>query len=430
MVNVKIYNLVFVVFPVVGLITVGLFNYIIDPYWVYQTPRVEGVNKVKPVFERHMRLARAHIVNKQRPAGLILGTSRAEFGIDPDHPGWSTSKVYNAAISGPTLYELMRYFEHALAVGSVKQVVLSLDFLIFNIDRPNGINLLEGRLNISRNGTNNFLSPVIDMPRTLFSMDAIEASIETLNSQHMDVMWRDNGQRDWYYNRKKISEKGGHRKAFQSVEDAYLNASWFPNPCKNFRFTDPISKSSTWSHYSRILQIAHENNIDLHIVLSPSHVRLWEALNAAGLWNYFEEWKTQLVELNEMAAARQQEMPFPLWDFAIYHELNAEEVPSINDEKVQMKWYWEASHYKTELGSIMLNRVFSYDNSFEYPDFGVKLDSGLLNAHLSNIRQQQFEYRKKNMRDFEEIEKRAKKAKRARSEMCNKSGIYREIRNN
>ena len=100
-ISLKKYNLMFLAMLFSFLLAVCIFNYFVDPYWIYQTARIEGVNKNKPVFEKHIRLSRAHVVNKLKPSGIILGTSRAEFGIDPNHSGWET--LQDRCNSCPTL---------------------------------------------------------------------------------------------------------------------------------------------------------------------------------------------------------------------------------------------------------------------------------------------------------------------------------------
>ena len=72
-------------------------------------------------------------------------------------------------------------------------------------------------------------------------------------------------------------------------------------------------------------------------------------------------------------------------DFSVYNFLTSEIVP-IN-KNIQMKYYWEGSHYKNELGLIVLDRLTGND---KYKDFGVQLNikniDEYLNIHpLSNI---------------------------------------------
>jgi len=55
------------------------------------------------------------------------------------------------------------------------------------------------------------------------------------------------------------------------------------------------------------------------------------------------------------------------------------------DPKIEMKWHWEASHYKHELGLIVLDRLIGLS---EYQDFGVVLNSGNIKEHLENQKKQ------------------------------------------
>ena len=74
-------------------------------------------------------------------------------------------------------------------------------------------------------------------------------------------------------------------------------------------------------------------------------------------------------------------------DFSIYHELTAETVPT--NPKEEMKYHWEASHYKKELGDILLDRLLDVS---EYKDFGVELNSQNINKHIQNLREDRIKF--------------------------------------
>jgi len=89
-----------------------------------------------------------------------------------------------------------------------------------------------------------------------------------------------------------------------------------------------------------------------------------EALRAAGLWPEFERWKEVLVNiLAEDSSRHPGEQAFPLWDFSGYNSITSEPIPNAGDTSTQMKWYWESSHYKTEVGNFVLDRIFNYRQS-------------------------------------------------------------------
>mgnify|MGYP006439608139 FL=1 len=64
-------------------------------------------------------------------------------------------------------------------------------------------------------------------------------------------------------------------------------------------------------------------------------------------------------------------------DFSVYHKLTAEKVPT--DKNTKMKYHWESSHYKNELGKIVLDRLIG---DSEYTDFGVELNLENIDKHL------------------------------------------------
>jgi hypothetical protein len=85
----------------------------------------------------------------------------------------------------------------------------------------------------------------------------------------------------------------------------------------------------------------------------------------------------------EKIAKKYSKKAFRIVDFSVYHSLTAEEVPT--DPKIEMKWHWEASHYKHELGLIVLDRLIGLS---EYQDFGVVLNSTNIKKHLENQKKQ------------------------------------------
>jgi len=65
------------------------------------------------------------------------------------------------------------------------------------------------------------------------------------------------------------------------------------------------------------------------------------------------------------------------------------------DTLTRMKWYFESSHYTTDLGDLIQDRVFDYkDLSRTVPDyFGVLITSQNIEEHLANIREQNQRFR-------------------------------------
>src|SRR3989338_2163650 len=112
------------VFLIFFILIVILFNLSVDPYELYNFPKIKGFNFQKPRFDQHIRWSKAVQIRRLKPAGVILGSSRSDWGIDPDHPAWPVKNVYNLSLYGTNIVEIRCYFEHAVATSPIKEVVL------------------------------------------------------------------------------------------------------------------------------------------------------------------------------------------------------------------------------------------------------------------------------------------------------------------
>ena len=99
------------------------------------------------------------------------------------------------------------------------------------------------------------------------------------------------------------------------------------------------------------------------------------------------KWKKDVVLFVEKIADEQEKTPYRIMDFSVYHELTAETVPTNPKEK--MKYHWEASHYKKELGDIVLDRLL---NISPYKDFGVELNIQNIDNHIQNLREDRVKF--------------------------------------
>jgi hypothetical protein len=88
-----------------------------------------------------------------------------------------------------------------------------------------------------------------------------------------------------------------------------------------------------------------------------------------------------------------------------------EAVPALGDKETMMLWFWESSHYRKELGDLVLDRVLNYSdpNRRIADDFGVLLTSENVEKHLASIREAHQLYRQAHREEVTEIEDLVKK---------------------
>lgn len=346
--------LLIALFPV---FSIGLFNVAIDPYNVLNSPTFSGINVLKPEQDKQNKLFKAVEVMRFKPKIILLGSSRIVLGLNPEHPSLlNGNNTYNLGIPGVHVYELRRYLEHVIVnQPNLKQVVIGIDFFMFNDFNKNSFQVQENLLEKTA-------IPLQDLLNIVFSLEGFEASKTTiaLNRKASDLTpYYLNGMRD----NKKTDESNDNKETMKSIFlkgiKRYLNDS---NYYKNY------SLNVSLTEFKKVIDICRDRNIDVKVFISPEHTTQMEAIRVAGLWSVFEEWKRQVSTIT------------PVWDFAEYNKITTE---SINNE---MQYFLDSTHYRKEVGDKILNRVLSYQQEPESDDFGVLITPENIESHLAKIR--------------------------------------------
>jgi hypothetical protein len=387
------------------------FNLIIDPFGINYIVEIDGINNVKTGQGNHVRMGKAGTVRALRPRSVILGNSRAEYGINPEHPGWKAGPVYNLAISGANFYEILRYFQHAHGIQPLEQALFILDLNQFNAYWENANDFSENRLSVTFDEQDNAYYYLSDFIATTLSLKALSQSVNTIwrSATNKSTTYLANGQRDWRDDRlfRTAIEKYGSYSDLFSVEERGLFSARSRNHAPLY-LESPLnqnSKINVFDWFRHLVQIAIRDKIDLRLAIGPSHARYFESHRLMGNWFLWEEWKRNLALIVEEEAAKAGVTPFPLWDFSGFNPLTMEPVPPADDKKTRMKWYFESSHYTTDLGDMIQDRVFDHKESGRtVPDyFGVLITSKNIMNHLDNIREENIRFRESQPKVAKEL---------------------------
>lgn len=382
----------------VCLLFVVAFNRFMDPFDIFDGLRIEGINAKKPAFFTHLRLSKAFAVYKFKPTAIILGSSRSEIGIDPQHPGWGNQHVYNLGLANVNIYEVLRYLQHAQAIHPLKQVILMLDFFMFDsANNNNQQDFNEHRLSVSLDGV--LQNQGRDIFSAVASLDALSNSIDTFFKQDMISDYHPNGMQKPTKMQSVIKKYNGYRSTFKTNESNFFNKAYQD-------FTIKTPDQNNWEVYQQIISFAYKQGIDLRMAISPSHARRFELIGAMGNWDIFEQWKHQLLQISEEEAAKLSKPPFPIWDFSGFNYYTTEEVPRLSDSNAKMQWYWESSHFKKELGDLVLDRIFDHQEPERTidPCFGTLMTLENIEHHLQQIRSDRHNWRISFPDDVLEIE--------------------------
>jgi hypothetical protein len=133
------------------------------------------------------------------------------------------------------------------------------------------------------------------------------------------------------------------------------------------------------------------------------------------LFDEFEQWKRDLA--NGLSEIRRQhpQARLSLWDFSGYDEFTSEAVPTANQPNSPMRWYWESSHFKATLGTLVLNRLFELPVA-EY--FGVDIRPEQIEPWLLTTRRAQAAYAQSHQDEVRDVERLAACTSKVWSALC------------
>lgn len=357
----------------------ALVNVLIDPFSVFGTPHLRGLNANKLEFLEHLRLTNAYAVIRRHPDCILLGTSRTGRGVSATHASSDAQRCYNLALPAISLYEMRRYVQHAQAVAPLSRVFLGIDFRVFNASRDDSGAFAERRLRVDSDGrpqSTLFTAVLPDLAASAFSLPALRSSARTVRQQRWaaDTL-ADNG--DWIH----VGGAYDHYSAFRAFTRNSLQR--FAQMQRDERtFTENADE------YRTLLRMLYAAGVDARIYVPPSHARHWQTLEAAGLWPRFEAMKRIMVQVNAEEAAHARRTPFPIWDFTGPIGPSLEPAPAPGGE---LHWYWETVHFKPAVGAMMLDRMAGMQTS-PFPEFGTALQAETLEQHLRRLRNLQRAY--------------------------------------
>ena len=342
------------------------FNVVIDPYGYFRLVTIPGINVKKPRPDVDMVAIKTAGVHAVKPDALILGNSRAELGFDPEHPGFLKRGLtaYNYSIPGSDLEMAWRQLGGNGASPKPRLVVLGLDFQDFLIDPE--AKSVEYREPVPQSAWTSLRNQL----KAVYTLSALVDSITTVLIQSRPyaatLTTRGfNPMREYV----PITRIDGWHALFQhKAESVARSLVTLPTSV----VAHGNDSSPPLDLVRRIVRASVTHGTELHLVIYPYHSQLLTLYDAAGLWPAFEEWKRHIADVvAKEAAAALGPGKVVLWDFSGFHRFALESVPSKNDRTADMRWYWEAAHFRKELGDLILDRIL--DGAEGEEGFGLRL---------------------------------------------------------
>ena len=401
------------------LVTAGVFNAAVDPYGMFRLYEREGFNVSKPAIHQRVRLMKAYEVRRLKPQSLVLGTSRVHLGISPRHEGWASlyEHRYNLAFDGATTKEMYAYLRHAHAAGRLEHVMLGLDTYhlsaVAGSARPD---FDPGLLMDESHGLNVLRSLAADF-KLLTSISTFKESLATLRAQDdSEPVWlAPDGQRlgEVFFRRPfENFMTCGPRCYFDEIDklEVRFKLEWKipvpPGPRVQSgppKEPDPVT---SLGYIQKIIDYCRTYNIGLSVFLTPAHAHQLELDAATGNWWSIENGKRKIVDILAGDAEKHSgKKPIPLYDFSGYSDITTEKLPPLGS-KNEMKYYWDSSHFKENVGNMVLDRLLGTETeNHEIPgDFGVRLSPDNIEAVITQLNENQEKYRQNNGQEIKTLQ--------------------------
>ena len=369
-------NLLITAFTIFSL--VGITNWLVDPFGMYWSPTLNGINEIKPEAGNRSRIIKAYRAIEVSPDILIVGNSRVEMGLNPDLPHFATSTVYNQGMPGAKLHMQIDYAKDLInQTPHIKEVIMSIDFLDFLIGPDELANQRiideipqeydEHILSKNSSTTAYVAAQLATYYKLLFSLDALQASVITLINQNdlsSTITPKGFNTANSY---KKIIKYEGYEPLFGQKLD------WLQNRLSSRQwilFPDPGSfHSPKFAQLHSLITLCKEKDISFKIFINPYHFSYLHALKQAGYWEKFLQWKYALVEFFK----QEQLSHISLWDFSLINARTTEKI----GEKEDLQWFWEPAHYKRSYGDTIIELLAGNKAS---TDYGVILNEKNINV--------------------------------------------------
>lgn len=329
-----------------------VFNYIIDPYSVFNTMQIDGINKIKN-NTMSSQITKFYTAKRSDAKVLLIGTSRTEH-INPEFlQRYTNDKIYNLGLPGSGVDVQKKNIEYFIEKRNISMIIIGLDFFSFN---PKNIDQ-EAESRSSRY-QDDYLSDYLD---SLLSIKTLKKSIKTLKdnikNEHLGIDYT-NGWRN-YENDYNLIKKYGNshieRKVVEQIKDYSSKIYNFNYP----PFKEPSSISKPLNELKEIVQLCKENNVKLYMFISPLYSEITDLIYKRGYNETYTYWKKELSKYEN------------IYDFSGYNSITT-----------NLSNYVDGSHYQTKLAPLMFAKIFN-DMSVDVPlDFGIVLNSKNIDAIL------------------------------------------------
>lgn len=344
----------------IAILTVGTFNYIIDPYGLNKLVKIDGINSEKFSNSYLTTRFQANSLEKGTYDTILLGSSRTGV-MDPEivnkYLGGNTFNLGQPRSRADVHYYSLLY---ASKFNHIKNVIYGIDFLSFNKYNKPTEDWEELKEDIKKKNRIYNLDLYFNYETLIKNIKLVRDNIwgHKVDKNRTPARYTSNGMRKHILYIQELNngkfnlqkEVNGHMKEYFAEETSSVY--------NNYTFLDEY-----FEYFKKTIKFCKDNNIQLWVYMSPMYSKHFDAIYAAGYFDKYTYYERKIVEITNFI------------DFSGHNTIS----DNINN-------YWDSSHMREELTNTVMGRIFD-DSSVKAPsDFGVMVTKNNIEAHLIDLR--------------------------------------------
>jgi hypothetical protein len=330
------------------LVSVGIFNYYVDPYRLFTPDPVATVMQLKARPNQFQQEIRSFIGERIRPNLLLIGNSTFEIGIDPvlllesGAPG----PIYNLAIGGFTLEESTVGLRRVLKDHSPRFAIIGVSFTDY---------LTQGSISGSTKVAGETTWMLSDFYIKIMSLMGAEATFDSFRT--LLIPYRAYPQSLTALGFNPMLEYLGHARTSgykvlfdttnKRIHAIFLSASAKVPP--------NIETSKSLRELLDLVTFLTGEGINVVIIIPPFHESFFSDVGRYGLMEVYQSWMAGVLDVSRQNAVRTS---VKVVDFGCTGSALHETIPDYGDKDSVMNYYWDSVHFKSIIGSRMISLLF------------------------------------------------------------------------
>lgn len=366
------YNAILMLIPACCFFILGAINLVADPYDIFPTPTVSGLNDVKHgighISEPYKLLMAPYDT-------VIIGSSRTQGIYCEDIADIAQGQhlvCKNASMPHSYASWLLKSIRHANFNHNIKRIFFGLDFFGFNMSTYPFNQSDEERL-LGVPGKSN-VTLINDILRQLFSSMTTRFSVKTLvqsiERHHPNIFQLHSSENALASD---VKEQAGHSGQTYEKHQFFQLYPGILRYYVNYSYTAPGSNKNVMREFSDVLRYCSENNIQVYFFINPFHSALLDIFQRHHCLDRFLTWKADLARLVNEADAGLDKPLFFLWDFTGYNDVTTERIMSGQEVRPALKYYEDLFHFTRVTGRLVLKTMLTGQVE---GDFGTLLAPG------------------------------------------------------